>query len=205
MLFQSLLYEIGEAQLVSPGTDVILNPDKEQLYYIDLNTRKITSPDKLSVESEHLAETIYFITDRYYDNMDLAQTNCIVQYVTKNGTFLYVVPYCDIQTYPNKMIIPWTISMAATQNAGTIEYSLRFYLLDESSFQYENNEIQTDSIKFLYSLSTLPAKSTILKTLPLSELKSKEDEIVQQVTDLELLIQQLNQTAQSAATFWIDV
>jgi hypothetical protein len=94
--------------------------------------------------------------DRYYDHMDLAQTNCVVQYVSNGESYVYAVPFCDITTYEGKMIIPWTISLSATKNSGNIKYFIKFYLLEKT------NDNQT---KIIYSLNTTPATSTILKTL----------------------------------------
>lgn len=206
MNYKNLLLEIGDHQLVSPTIDTIIDPDKKQLYYVNLETRKITSPDRLSVESEHLAETIYFLVDRFYDNMDLAQTNCIIQYSTAIGNYVYVVPFCDIYTYPNQMIIPWTINAAATQCSGDIKYSMRFYLLDKDSFKYDNeNHIELDSVNFLYSLSTLPASSKILKTLPLDALTDLDSELQAQANVYQVYIEELANLVKDSTLYWIDV
>ena len=44
---------------------IALISGRENLYEIDLEQRIIHGPKFLSVEKDHAAETIYFITDRY--------------------------------------------------------------------------------------------------------------------------------------------
>ena len=85
------LQEIQQDNFSSKGSaplqfDIITIPTNQKLYEIDLSTRTISGPDTLSVQSDHYAETIYFIVDRFYDFMDLAQTNCVVQYVSNVKT-----------------------------------------------------------------------------------------------------------------------
>jgi hypothetical protein len=78
MNYKSLLSEINNAAMASTLVDAIVVPSNKQLYNVDLNTRKIEAPEVLSIQSEHYAETVYFLVDRFYDNMDLAQTNCVI-------------------------------------------------------------------------------------------------------------------------------
>ena len=55
-------------------------PLDEPMFEIDANSRKINvdaTPFKangLSVQGDHLAETVFFKIDRYYDTMDLMNT-----------------------------------------------------------------------------------------------------------------------------------
>ena len=49
---------------------IALISGRDTLYEIDLEQRLIHGPQFLSVEKDHAAETIYFITDRYYDYID---------------------------------------------------------------------------------------------------------------------------------------
>ena len=81
----------------------ILLPTDETIYEIDLSTRKVEAPKFLSLQSDNYAETIYFKTDRFYDNMDLADTVCSIQYqnsgVKNDEGRMYLVPFFDIITY----------------------------------------------------------------------------------------------------------
>ena len=140
----------------------LLLPSSERIYEIDLNSRTIEAPEFLSVQTDHYAETIYFMTDRYYDNVDLSETVAIVQYITSGGLKrIYVVPFYDTETYKEyvvleegeekkKIIFPWCIDGAATRDAGDVQYSIRFYKVDL---------VQKNLI---YNLNTLPAKSKVL-------------------------------------------
>ena len=145
-----------------PATAVIL-PSNETIYEIDLNTRTIHAPEFLSVATDHYAETIYFKVDRFFDNMDLTKTVCIIQYENKNaknetggpaGGFAYLVPFYDIEYFrsvgEDKILIPWCINGPATAAAGPITFSFRFFLMDDSG------------VKYLYNLNTQPATSKIL-------------------------------------------
>lgn len=183
----------ADGQLPAPET--IIMPTSQKLYEVDLSTRTISGPETLSVQSDHYAETVYFIMDRYYDHMDLAQTNCVVQYVSNGESYIYAVPFCDITTYEGKMIIPWSISLSATKNSGNIRYFIKFYLLEKG----DNNEAN-----LIYSLNTLPANSKVLTTL-------SQDDFVEEDQTLELpnryseLISDFIQIADSATVYWTDV
>ena len=105
-----------------------------RIYDIDLDTRIIHGPDILSCQFDHNAEMIVFKIDRYHGVYDLANTCCIIQYITTDQygdqfIGLYPVPYYDVLTcqFENKILIPWSISRAVTQIAKTISYNIRFY------------------------------------------------------------------------------
>ena len=139
-------------------------PTDETIYEIDLNSRTINAPEFLSVATDHYAETVYFKVDRYFDNMDLTTTVCIIQYVNENATlddgttpaggYIYPVPFYDVSyidpTNKDKILIPWCISGPATAAAGPITFSVKFFLLNEEGTEY------------IYNLNTIPAESKIL-------------------------------------------
>ena len=134
----------------------ILLPSTENIYDIDLNTRKVEAPEFLSNYTDHDAEVIYFKCDRFFDYMDLANTNIIIQYKNAKGeSRIYAVPFVDVATcsLENKMLIPWCVDGNVTAKAGEVTFSIRFYKIDRDG-------------EFLqYSLATLPAKSQVLETL----------------------------------------
>lgn len=201
MNYKSLLAEIHNAAMASENNSgAIVVPSNKQLYNIDLNTRTIDAPAALSVQTEHYAETVYFLVDRYYDHMDLAQTNCVVQYVINNQPYIYVVPFCDITTYENKMIIPWSISISATRTSGTIEFLVRFFLIADKSLDGGENE----NAEFSYSLSTLTAKSKILKTLQQDQFVI-EDQVLELPERYLELRDELSRQVDLATTYWIEV
>ena len=206
MNYKSLLRELSKASMANDNVDTILVPSNKQLYNIDLNTREVQAPEMLSIQSEHYAETVYFLVDRHYDNMDLAQTNCVIQYAVGDKSYLYAVPFCDTTTYYNedKIIIPWTVSISATQDAGTVKFFLRFYLIDDSNIYDENNEYHPENVEFSYSLNTLPATTKVKKTLPIEDVENSEKDFSipdRYFTDVDYL----NTLVQNATVYWEDV
>lgn len=169
LLFQ--MQEYKDSYGVSfPQIKNLLPADEQPIYNIDLDTRTVDAPDILSVQFDHNAEIVYFRCPRYYDNMDLATTVCLIQY--KNAPHknefgkevqdagLYWVPYYDIYKYEEDpenpgtliptMIIPWAIGGLATKYAGKVTYNIRFYKMAE------------DSKTYIYSLGTRPKTGEIL-------------------------------------------
>lgn len=131
----------------------------KKVYDINLNSRKISAPEFLSISRDHKSTVIYFRVDRYYDYMDLASTVCIIQYIPPGSTdriaHTYVVPFYDIisNSDQGKIIFPWVVGGAATQKEGNIEFAIKFYHI----------EMDDDNKPVLaYSLNTEPAKSKIL-------------------------------------------
>ena len=178
-----------------PAPETIIMPTSQKLYEVDLSTRTISGPETLSVQSDHYAETVYFIMDRFYDNMDLAQINCVVQYVSNGESYVYAVPFCDVTTYEGKMIIPWTISLSATKNSGSVRYFINFYLIEKDT----NGEA-----KIIYSLNTRSTTSNILQTIT-------SDDFIEEDRELNLperyfeIVDTLAQMVDKASIYWTDV
>lgn len=161
--YYDLLYKIQDEN--KPNLAVLL-PNEEKIYGIDLNNRKIDSPKYLSVETDHRAETIYFKVARYYDNIDLSNMTCIVQYINADGEGrVYPVPFYDVETYSkdNLMLFPWCIDGEATKSAGKVTYSIRFYDIDESGSYLR------------YNMSTLPSKSEVLHGIKSKDFEKTSD------------------------------
>lgn len=203
MNYKSLLYEIQKASSSQKGptADTIIVPSNIRLYKIDLNTREIDAPEYLSVQHEHYAETVYFLVDRYYDNMDLAQTTCIVQYVTNNQSYVYAVPFCDVTTYPDKIIIPWCISGSATEYAGIVKYLLRFYCMDMPSTEGES-EYDPSQAQFSYSLSTLVAQSRVMYGLPVENVLDEPEYHVDTNNRFYELLRSIGEMVDNSTLYW---
>lgn len=194
MTYKNLLAEINNAAIAT--IDTVDVPSNKHFYNIDLESRTISGPTTISVQGEHYAETIYFLVDRFYDSMDLAQTNCVVRYIANGQSYIYAVPFCDIRSYDGKMIIPWSISISATQQPGTIEYDVQFYLID--------NTVESDDPPFLYNLVTRPATSRVLVSLSSNDFV-EEDNTLNLPSRYEELITEMTQMANNVAVFWTDV
>lgn len=147
-------------QIQSQASPTISSLHKaKSVYDIDLNTRKITTPNFVSISKDHKSRVIYFRVDRYYDYMDLSETVCIIQYFPPGNTdkiaHTYVVPFYDVisNSDQNKIIFPWVVGGAATQSEGTIEFAIRFYRIEID----DNNQPI-----LVYNLNMEPTKSKIL-------------------------------------------
>lgn len=150
--YLDLLYAI---QSENKPQKAVLLPSDERVFEIDLNQKTIETPEFLSVETDHTAETIYFRCARYFDNMDLTETTCVVQYINAAGVGgIYFVPYYDVITHMDldEMIFPWVISGRATAAAGTVKFSVRFYKIAG----------EIGNSRYTYVLNTLPTQSKVL-------------------------------------------
>lgn len=174
----------------------VLLPSTENIYDINLNTRKVQAPEFLSNYTDHAAEVIYFKCDRFFDYMDLANTNIIIQYKNAKGeSRIYAVPFVDVATcsLENKMLIPWCVDGNVTAKAGEVTFSIRFYKIDR------------DGEFVQYSLSTLAAKSQVLETL--SPITDNTDEYIDyaqtHATDFEQLVDMYNELKNHLDLEWI--
>ena len=139
-------------------------PSTEPRIPIDLDTRQISIPDEfkfLATKKETKAETIYFVCDRYFDDIDLSTKTCVVQWVNTDGKItnrgLYPVTEIDTNSVDGKIVFGWAIQSESTQIAGRIEFAITFY---------EINEDKTiDQSVFEYNLTTLATSSLVLDTL----------------------------------------
>ena len=147
-------------------------PSSEAKLIIDLNTRTVSAPEFLSVQKDHNAETLYFMVDRYYDNVDLATMSCIVQYEnasrdkTNNG-YIYAVPqyFLIAPEGEQKLIFPWVIEGPATAYSGVVTFAVQFYRIRG---EYHEDEAQS-TLEYEYLLNTLTAKSKVLEGMDVLE------------------------------------
>lgn len=166
---------------------------RNNTYTVDLETRRIQSPEFLSVTQDHKAEVVYFVVDRFFDYMDLTNTTCIIQYIAPDNTpYVYIVPYYDIYTLRNhnKIIIPWEIDGSATQCKGLLKYSIRFYKIEGSG----------EAAKLVYNLNTLPAESKILNGLDVDPLN--KDAIDFGTDAFSLLAHNISELYKNQGTYW---
>lgn len=160
-------------------TQAVLLPSEERIYDIDLSSRTIKAPEFLSTVTDHKSEVVYFKVDRFFDYMDLTNTACVIQYINADKeSHYYPVPFYDVYTFAkeDKLLFPWVIDGAATQAAGPVKFSIRFYRIDDAN------------TKFVYNLTTLPATSQVRYGIEAkNEFKPEDYEIA---GDRFLLLQQ---------------
>lgn len=201
---EDYLKELWKLQDGNLPAQAILLPSDETIYNVNLNTRKIDAPEMLGAKKDHLAETVFFAVDRYFDNMDLTKTVCVVQYVNQNATdedgnslggFLYLVPFYDIAYFQekgeDKILIPWAIGGPATAAAGPITFALRFFLCNA-----EGTEI-------IYNLNTLPTESRVLESMDVI-VEDNQNFMIPDTT-IAMLYQSINEVRNYATLRWIDV
>jgi hypothetical protein len=109
------------------GYRFVMLPLDEDPFTIDLNNRTIIVPASFnkcaSIQNDQLAETIVFVTDRYFDYMDLANTQIYVQWTIpadpknnrnqaiEGATF---VEMRDLESEPGKLRFAWPLNKEIT-------------------------------------------------------------------------------------------
>lgn len=181
-------------------TQIHIKDSTQKFYEINLETRTINGPSILSIQNDHNAELLFFVVDRYYEYVDLADMCCVVQFTTTNVKNqepfhgLYPIEYYDILTLDGKIIIPWSIPKSVTQSAQTVEYNFRFFSVDK------------DTAKLNYSLNTLPATAQILSTVPIyDDAYNIADSQADLVTyNYDRLLQLCQEVIQNETLYWRD-
>lgn len=136
---------------------------KGPTYEVDLNARKITPPTFISAELDHQAELIFFECDRFYENVDLADCICLVQFRNaKTQDYFYLVPYYDLSRR-GKIVFPWNVQNAATKYSGTVLFSIKFIKLAPGPSNETSN--------ILFELNTMIAKTKVLAGWGLDKFK----------------------------------
>lgn len=165
-------------------------------FEIDLDERNIIPPveyrDFLAVAEEHMAETIYFEVDRYFDDVDLTTTNIIVEYVNADGEArIYPAVLQDWTTNPGHIRFAWVLGNEATKAVGTLKFAIRFYSVDQQ------NRI------FVYSLQTRPYEGRIIASLT-----DKDGQPIDAFADYDYsadVLAAFTQQINEARLRWIDV
>lgn len=149
------------------GYKFIMMPLDEEVFNINLNTRSISIPATFAktggVQADQMAELIIFETDRYFDYMDLANTQIYVQWQLPDNNHTAgatAITIKDLNSKPGKIRFAWPLHDTITKYQGVIKFSVRFYLITE-----ERNQDGTIQRKLSYSLNTLDANLTIKPAL----------------------------------------
>ena len=201
--YNSLLH-----RLMDPNefTSMLRIPEDEPIYEIDLNKRLIAAPEFLSVEEDHNSEIIWFKTDRFYDNIDLYNGTCCIQYKNADQEeYFYAAPIVvGVEEYGSeKILIPWAISKEVAKKTGVIQFSFQFFKLSE------------DGLRFHYILNTQIAKSKILAGLRVDpsgflddDDMTEEDALPERewlADELHRLTEKYEQLSRDYELYWIEV
>lgn len=195
------LYRLQDIRNANLHTEPLLIPSDELVYEVDLNARTVDAPVFLSTETDHIAETVFFKVDRYFETHDLAKSTCIIQYINAKGEgYVYLVPVYDITTYANeekpKILIPWVIQGNATAAAGTIKYALRFYNINKIE-RPEGTDTGTE-YEIEYIINTQIAQSKILNGMGEKYLNDVEGQL-EEVAPLNVWQELLDELTQILA------
>lgn len=156
------LADIEESNGLDPIFTILPATTIEDTFNIDANSRKISIPDNFAkygvgVTGDEIAEILYFSIDRYFDAIDLATMDIIIQWEhkTQNNQLesLSAIYNKSLTLHPGKIVFGWPVISQMTEEAGIIEFSVRFYKREDGT----NN--------ILYSFSTLPAQIKIQPSL----------------------------------------
>jgi hypothetical protein len=139
--------------------EYVMVPLDEEPFVIDLNTRTITVPKSFSkcagVQTDMLAETIVFVADRYFDYMDLSNTEIYVQWTTHSGVKGATrVEMRDLVSEKGKIKFAWPLNDEITATPGPVKFAVRFFRITNDA-----------SKELVYSLNTLEAEIMIKAAL----------------------------------------
>lgn len=146
--FFGYIQEIGELD-----KKFLRLPLDEPLFEIDANSRKITIPSDftangLSVQGDHLAETVFFSIDRYFDYMDLNNCNIRINWKIGDASGQSVNFSKSVDAEPGKIIFGWPVAKDLTGKSGTLSFAVEFYAERDNVISYSlNTLISTINIK----------------------------------------------------------
>lgn len=202
--YKELLYRIQDPNKTNK---IIQLPSDEKIYHIDLNNRSIETPDVITLEYEHNAETIFFSVDRYFDNVDLASMYCVIQYRNesnpnkKSNGYIYPVPFFDLDRLKdeNRMVFQWAIQGPATAYAGKVTFSIKFYRISRQQSEDANGMV-TYNLVYDYILNTLPNKLTIESSLNIT---AESEQFIIPAPQADWLQQQIDELRRTNDIYWI--
>lgn len=177
-----------------------VSPNKEPIFSVDLNTRKITIPagfKTLAVKGDTNCETIWFLLEKYFDGIDLSTKTWGVQFTnakkevgllnaniisTSESYIKELIPYYSgwdsKQATPDAsqtLVLNWQIPYELTKEAGTVSISLKCFETDAEA-------------QVIYRLSTEPVTFQV-KDSP--NVDNFSDNILPPAHKLEVVAQQI--------------
>lgn len=154
----------------TPNYKYLMLPLEEEVFNINLDTRQITIPSSfrnhVSITQDQVAEMLVFSVDRYFDYMDLANTNIYAQWIlpdaSKGRSQIYIIDY---DSAPDKIKFAWVLDNNITRVPGTVKFSIRFVqeiIPQEGQSQEGQTELEPEIV---YSLNTLESSFIIKPAL----------------------------------------
>lgn len=152
--YNELLYVIKDPNNLTDEPVYYRIPADEPVYNIDLNTREIEAPAFFGVTEDHNAEVVWFKVDRFFDDVDLYDATCWIQYknALKEDYVAVTIPRVIEDNSHNTLYIPWPIRGTVTKATGNVTFSFYFFKIGENK-------------KVYFELHTKPATSKVLNGL----------------------------------------
>lgn len=163
-------------------------PLDEPYFTVDMSTRIITVPKEfqrngIGCKGDAYAEILFFEIDRLYDLMDLdaivkdeGNGGCWIQWTNTSTKKSGNSPAIFDDTAGEKLYIAWVVTPEMTEEAGNIDFALRFFTTAI------NREDDTEYID--YSISTQKASVSIKSTLDLKVIGEDKVEVEKNLQDL---------------------
>lgn len=174
-----------------------------------LNSRKIDIENSeyngfLALRKDQRATTVYFEVDRYFEDVDLQNCTCVVQYMNMGAPQgfaklrMYPITLRDTESLEKegKMILAWCLGNEATEYSGDLIFSLIFYSINDTG------------TAFKYALHTLPAVGIILPGMVYTDQQEQQQD---QFLEVELSEAKENnyitllEMIRNKNVLWIDV
>lgn len=193
----------SEKGIIAEKIDPIFTilPATEERFHILADTREIEIPPAFSkgvaVKGDEIAEIIYFDIDRYFDAMDLAEMDMIIQWKHEKDTNeagqLSAVYKKSLTLENGKIIFGWPITSEVTERPGKILFSIRFY----------RRELDTQGNQILvYSFSTLTYPLTIQPGL---DFELSDELLMQTINRNDKIYSNLRNSEKASLTYIIAV
>ena len=151
-----------KGEVVPTNYEFIMLPIEEPHLEINANTREIVIPagfkKLVGVQGDHVAETLIFSIDRFFDFMDLLNTQIYIQWTDEKGadraTPVNMIHY---DSNSGKILFGWPISEHVTKEARNISFSVRFFIQDTAPDINGKKKIQYSFNTKIHQISIAPA------------------------------------------------
>ena len=128
----------------------------EQPLTINLDARTISVPSAVAtcagVQKDQLAEMLIFEVDRFFDIMDLSNTEIFIQWKTTDREGDTKIAIIDFATRAGKLLFAWPLTDDITSASGAVKFSARFL-------------VKNNAGAIIYSLNTQEATLNIKPAL----------------------------------------
>ena len=189
----------GDSNEGTPGK-FLLMPLDEPLFEIDANKRLINIPTDFSkngvgVRGDHMAETLYFKIDRYFDHQDLFNVDEIIinwQFRPANAsrnaetemhTSLAFAP--DEEYIPGYVVFGWVLgNYTWTDNEGNVHED--FMTPSKGTLSFSISFLRRQGDRYQYALNTMIASVNVNDSLYLEDptiLSSLKRPVFERLTD----------------------